>query len=191
MIRIYLNVRTKYQDGCFVIKTALHARHKHNLPTYVAFIDLVNVFDTVSHIMMLKILERYGAPPKLLSAIARMYADLNIVLKIRKAKVGMGQRVRLRQGDFMAPVLFLFMIMAFVETLNISWKQLGHKMITFNTRTKSPRDRGGLTGHAPKIFSETTLLKLFNVLYVDNGAFPFEERYQLTKGVQLIYDHFK
>ena len=68
---------------------------------------------------------------------------------------------------------------------------MGHKMITFNTRTKSPRDRGGLTGHAPKIFSETTLLKLFNVLYVDNGAFPFEDRDQLSKEVQFISEKFK
>ena len=49
-------------------------------------------------------------------------------------------------------------------------------MIKFNTRTNSPRDRGSLTGHAPKPFSEGTLIELFNVLYVNNGAFPFEDR---------------
>ena len=52
-------------DKRFVIKTALHTRHKHNLRTYVAFVDLVKVFDRVSHSMLLKILECYGAPPKL------------------------------------------------------------------------------------------------------------------------------
>ena len=64
-------------------------------------------------------------------------------------------------------------------------------MITFNTRTNSPRDIGTLTRQAPKKFSKGSLLDLLNVLYVDNGAFPFEYQYQLTKGVQLIYDHFK
>ena len=103
----------------------------------------------------------------------------------------MGQEVGVRQGDSMAPVLFLFMIMAFTETLEISWKKLGHKMITFNMCKNSLRDRGSLTGHAPQNFSEGTLLELFNVLYVDDGDFPFEDRDQLTKGVQLIYDHFK
>ena len=77
-------------DGRFVIKTALQTRHKHNLPTYVAFVDLVKAFDTVSHSMLLKILERYGAPPKLHSAIARMYSDLKIILKIGKGKAEMG-----------------------------------------------------------------------------------------------------
>ena len=85
---------------------AIHARHKHNLLTYVAFVDLVKVFDTVSHSTMLKILEQYGAPPKLRHSIVQMCADLKIVLKIGKAKADMGQKVRVRQGDCMAPVLF-------------------------------------------------------------------------------------
>ena len=180
-----------FQDGCFSIKGALHTRHKHNLPTYVAFVDLVNIFDTVSHIMMLKILERYGTPPKLCFAISWMYDELKILLKIGEAKSEMGQKVGVRQGDCMAPVLFLFVIVVFEETLEISWKKLGHKMITFNTCTNSPRDRSSLTGHAPETFSKGTHIDIFNVLYVNDGAFPFEDRYQLAKGVQLIYDHFK
>ena len=69
--------------------------------------------------MLLKILERYGASPKLQSAIARMYYDLKFILKIGKAKSEMGQKVGVRQGDCMALVLFLFMVMAFAETLAI------------------------------------------------------------------------
>ena len=155
------------------------------------FVGLVKSFDTVSHSMILKVIERYGAPPKLRSTIERMYADLNIVLKTRKAKSEMGQKVGLRQGDCMAPVFYLFMIMAFAETLDISWKQLVHKIIAFNMRKNSPRQRGSLIGHAPQNFYEGTILELFNVLYVNDGDFPFEDRDQLAKGVQLIYDHFK
>ena len=79
--------------------------------------DLVKAFDTVDHTLMLHILKKYGAPPKLRSSIARMYQDLKIVLKIGKTKETMIQTVGVRQGDCMALVLFLFMVMAFSETL--------------------------------------------------------------------------
>ena len=101
------------QDGLFTLNTALHARHNHNLPTFVAFVDLVKAFNTVDHKLLVKVLERYGAPPKLKSAIARMYTDLKIVLKMGKGKAEMNQTVGMRQGDCMAPVLFLFMMMEF------------------------------------------------------------------------------
>ena len=62
-----------FQDGTFTIKTILHTQHNHNLLSYAAFFDLVKAFGTVNHDEMLKILKRYGAPPKLLSAISRIY----------------------------------------------------------------------------------------------------------------------
>ena len=67
--------------------------------------------------MILKKLERYGAPPKLRSAISKMYQDLKVVPKIGKIEEKMIQTVGVRQGDCMAPVLFLFMVMVFAETL--------------------------------------------------------------------------
>ena len=67
--------------------------------------------------MMLKILERYGAPPKLRSAISRMYQYLKVILRIGKIEEKMGKKVWVRQGDYMGPVLFLFMLMAFPKTL--------------------------------------------------------------------------
>ena len=47
------------QDGSFTLKTILHLRHNHNLPTWVMFADLVKAFDTSNHILMIKILEKY------------------------------------------------------------------------------------------------------------------------------------
>ena len=88
-----------YQDGNFTIKTILHTRHNHNLPSYAAFVDLVKAFDTVNNYMMLKILERYGTPPKLHYVIYRMYQDLKIVLKIGNIEEKIIQTAGLRQGD--------------------------------------------------------------------------------------------
>ena len=100
---------------------------------------------------MLQILKKYGAPPKLCSSIARMYQDLKVVPKIGKTKETMSQTVGIIQGDCMAPVLFLFMVMAFAETLEKEWKRAGLNMITLQQRYHSPQDIGKLTGHKVKI----------------------------------------
>ena len=156
----------------------------------MAFVDLAKAFDTVDHKMSMRVLERYGAPPKLRSAIARMYADLKIILKLGKAKAEMNQTVGVRQGDCMAPVLFLFMMMAFAETLEKEWRKTGIDMVTFHQRTHLPRDKGFLNGHKRSIFANGTLFGLFSVLYVDDGAFPFDDRAQMEKRVELIFSHF-
>jgi hypothetical protein len=37
------------------------------------FVDLVKAYDTVNHELLFQILERYGAPPKYVNAIMRLY----------------------------------------------------------------------------------------------------------------------
>jgi hypothetical protein len=38
----------------------------------MAFVDLVKAYDTANHDLLIKILERYGAPPKFVTAVKRM-----------------------------------------------------------------------------------------------------------------------
>ena len=171
-------------------KTIIHMRHNHNLPCYAVFVDRIKSFDTVNHVMMLKILERYSAPPKLGSAISRIYQDIKVVLKIGKIEDKISQTVGLGQDDCMAPVLFLFTVMAFAKTLEKEWIKSDLKMINLRQHTHSPCDVFKLTGHKKNRFEQGTLLVLFCVLYVDNGAFTFEDRDQLTRGLILIYQHF-
>ena len=61
------------QDVTFTIKTLLHLRHNHNIPTWVVFTDLVKAFDTSNHELLITILEKYVAPPRLVSEIKLMY----------------------------------------------------------------------------------------------------------------------
>ena len=100
--------------------------------------------------MMLKVLKRYGAPPKLRSAISRMYQDLKIVLKIGKIVENMSQTVGVSKSDCMAPFLFLFMVMVFAETLEKEWIKADLNMINLRQHTHSPSDVGKLTGHKKK-----------------------------------------
>ena len=94
------------QDGLFTIKTLLHLRHNHNLPTYVVFADLVKAFDTANHKLIVYILAKYGAPPNLCVIIERLYTDQSVVLKLGKICTEIPFTVGVKQGDSVAPVFF-------------------------------------------------------------------------------------
>ena len=63
-------------------------------------------------------------------------------------------------------------------------------MINLRQHTHLPCDIGKLTGQKKKNFEQGTILSLICVVYVDDGAFTFEDWDQLTRGLNLIYQHF-
>ena len=60
------------------------------------------------------------------------------------------------------------------------------------TSNKEDMRKGQLSGHTPKMFKSRTLTahEIFQCLYVDDGAFPFDSRESLEKGMTLIFHHF-
>ena len=72
------------QDSTLTIKTLLHIRHNHNLPTWVAFTELVKAFDTSNYALLIAILVKYGASPRLCSEIKIMYNEIVVDIIIRK-----------------------------------------------------------------------------------------------------------
>ena len=69
-------------EGSFSLKTLLHLRHQHNLPSYVAYVDLVKAYDTANHEVLLKLLEKYGAPPPFINIVQRLYSNLRVIINI-------------------------------------------------------------------------------------------------------------
>ena len=96
----------------------------------VGCIDLVKAYDTANHALLFNILECYGAPPKFVNMVECIYQDLVVVLKIEKETVELPQSVGVREGDDMAPVLFLFLMSTFAETLEMEWKAAGIDICT-------------------------------------------------------------
>jgi hypothetical protein len=62
-----------------------------------------------------------------------MYTNLVRVLKIENKVEEILQEVGVCQGDNMAPVLFLFLMSAFSETLEIEWINAGIGVATIHT----------------------------------------------------------
>jgi hypothetical protein len=182
------------RDGLFVLKTLLTMQKNHNLPSYVAFVDLVKAYDTANHDLLLDILKEYGAPPRFVLAVEQIYQDLVVILKIKKEVVELPQSVGVQQGDNMAPVLFLFLMSAFAEMLEAKWKNVGIGVCTVRSFVgqKLALGEGKLQGHPPKEYLARmlTAVKILQCLYVNDGAFIFASRAKMMQGLPLIYQHF-
>ena len=65
-------------DAVFSLKTALHIRRAHGLPTWALFIDLVKSYDTVNHQLMWDILYSFGVPTTMINVLKRIRLKLTI-----------------------------------------------------------------------------------------------------------------
>ncbi len=92
----------------------------------------------------------------------------------------------------MAPVLFLFLMTAFAETLEIEWRRKSINVCTVMASNKDDINTCQLSSHTPKMFKSRLLTahEIFQCLYVDDGAFPFDSRESLKKGMNLVFNHF-
>ena len=116
------------------------------------FSDLVKAFVTSNQKIMVEILKKYGCPPKLCSAIRRMYTDKNVRLIIGNIDISIPFEVGVKQGDIVAPVIFLFIMMAFVETIEKEWARNDLKTIKLKRHSNSPQSSGRITIHPAKTF---------------------------------------
>jgi hypothetical protein len=182
------------RDGLFVIKTLFIMQKNHNLSSHVASVDLVKAYDTANHDLLLDMLERYGDPPRFVSANECTYQDLVVVLKIKRKVVELPQSVSVRQGDNMDPVLFLFLVSAFAETLKAGWKCAGIEVCTVQSFIDQSltSGKGKLRGHLTKEYlsRELSAVKILQCFYVDDGAFIFKLGADMTRGLALLYRHF-
>ncbi len=92
----------------------------------------------------------------------------------------------------MAPVLFLFLMTAFAETLKLVWKQMDIPILSVMTTADKNLANGKICGHTPAIFKlkKLTAYGILQCLYVDGNAFPFGTREDLRQGMELIHHHF-
>ena len=178
------------QDANYTLKTLLHLRRQHNLDTFVVFADLAKAFDTTDHALITQILQRYGAPPKLVNSIERLYSDLHVTLKIGKESTDIDQTVGVRQGDNLSPVIFLFVMTAFSEILDNKWTTAGLPRVEAEHTPLTHLSTGQLTGHIKPLQKRGTTTHITHTLFLDDSCFPFNTKEDAAIGTKLVKETF-
>jgi hypothetical protein len=153
------------RDGLLTLKTLLNAHKNHNLPSFVAFVDLVKTYDTANNDLLIKILKKYGANPKFVAAVQTMYTNLKVVLKIETEVCEILQSVGVQQGDNMAPVIFLFLMSATAETLELEWKRLELRCLLLHTHLTTRSILGASKDTPRKCTPRANLLRMKSSSY--------------------------
>jgi exonuclease III len=171
------------RDAIFTLRSMLELRRYHNLPTWALYVDLVKAFDTANHELLFKLLAKYGVPEHLVDVIRRLYHDSEIKLKVGREERTIPYSVGVKQGDNMAPVLFLFLMQAMAEALEKEWAENDIDVPQF--RHFANRQGGRLLGQGWR--AKGKLLELYYLLYVDDGAFLFTNRKDTITASRLIH----
>jgi hypothetical protein len=124
-----INTQLGSQPGCgcrdtlYILRAFLQVRQKHNLPSWVLFVDLEKAFNTVRrHELLFKLLEIYKIPEDMIDVIRRLYKNIELKLNSGSAKDTSPYSVGVKQGDAMALVLFIVLMQAMAETLEDKWE---------------------------------------------------------------------
>jgi len=103
---------TSCQERLHPIHSALTIWHCHGLKSCVLFVDL-KAFD-IQHEVLYKILNKYGPPSSLKNVIC---SNCTVNISLGKETRDVPYKIGVHKGDNMAPLLFLFVMQAIMETL--------------------------------------------------------------------------
>ena len=94
----------------------------------MALTYIVKAFDTCNNKLLITIIGKYGAPPRL------MYNKSIVKLIIRKLEKSVDLKLDVKQGEKMAPLIFMFLMMAFTEILEAKLMALGLSKAQFSRK---------------------------------------------------------
>jgi hypothetical protein len=172
-------------DGGFVLKVALQKRREHGLDTLALFVDLVKAFDSIDRHLMYDILLRFGAPPHLVDKVRMLHSNVSATFSIDDIERIVKSTVGVKQGDTLAPVLFLFVMQAAFETLLPKMKEEGIHAPEFLTNMDGITHGRSISSRLPEALRFT----LHWLLYADDSAILFTSRADLVRGARLLNKH--
>jgi hypothetical protein len=136
--------------------------------------------------MLWKILTILGVPDSLIVVLKKLYKDVTINLRVGEKLEKFLSTSGVKQGDNLAPVLFIFVIHAVSNSLDKKW-DFTTPDFRWLPDTRTPRGMLRGTRHTTK----GTKFSFFKSYYVDDTAFILLSRGALIAASKLIVSHFR
>jgi len=180
-------------DATAALKITLQNITATGQEAYVLFVDIVKAFDSVNREMLWAILAKYGIPPATVATIKKMYTNIIVSVRVGKEKEEFTSRSGVKQGDNLAPILFLFVIQAAVESMQQDWPTRKPELEWSPNEFipgKGLEYKGSLTQRSTKT-KDNVKLDHNKSFYADDAAFIFLSFEDLITGTKHIRDHFQ
>ena len=159
----------------------LQKRHEHNLDSWAVFVDLVKAFDTVDRGGMVAILRKLGVPKHFCAIITRLHTDFRVKLKVGDTDIEFDSTIGVKQGDNLAPILFLVVMQAALETLEPIWLV---EKLQFKTKEKG-------CCHGQRWQTKGRPFNFWASLYADDTGIIFRSREELEICTPVLDPHLK
>ena len=180
-------------DATAALKITLQNLTATGQEAFVLFVDIVKAFDSVNREMLWTILAKYGVPSGTISTIKKMYTNISVSVRVGKAKEKFTSRSGVKQGDNLAPILFLFVIQAAVESMQKEWPTAKPNLEWSPNEFipgKGLQYKGSLTQRSTRA-KDNVKLDHNKSFYADDAAFIFLSFEDLITGTKHIRDHFR
>ena len=174
-------VKRGCSDGSFILRMALQKRHEHNQDSWAVFVDLVKAFDTVDRDGMVAVLKKLGVSNHFCEIITRLHTGCQVKLKVGDSDIQFDSTIGVKQGDNLAPILFLVVMQAVIETLEPIWPA---EKLDFRTK-----EHGCCQGQ--NWTTKGRIFKFWASLYADDTAIVFRSRAELEMCMPVLDAHLK
>jgi hypothetical protein len=172
-------------DATFTLKTALQTLREHDQESWVLFVDLVKAYDTVNREMLWKILTTLGYQKAI--EMLKMYTDVTINFRVGEKLEQFLSTSGVKQGDNLAPVLFIFVIHAVSNTLDKKWDFTTPDFRWFPDTQVGSKPRGQLRGTTPT----RAQCSRSSSPIMSTMAFILLSRGEVIAASKLIVSHFR
>lgn len=135
----------------------------------------MKAFDSINREMLCQ--AKFGIPAPLIDVIVKMNTDIEVTTSVGKARATFPSTSGVKQGDNLAPVLFLFAIQAAAESIERNWHfQKPALSVTYKKRGNAKAGQ--------------TSLAFNKAFYADDAAFFFLSRAEPIEGTTFITKEF-